>query len=457
MKKILAIVMSVAMILTMGVVFATAAELHPTADKTAAGVYVTGADNFEPVGDIAITWVADAADKITFDGKVEEWGDYDSKTLTPDNFISWVGGGTKDDNGVDAAMPAGFQITARLIADKDYLYVSFNVVDPDVVLKNEGGEKNYSSGDCFQMNFDFGGMINDIVENNPEIAEAMPNTKSIFYSFGYVGDGQPIIITRQESGGNDGDLTEESSEGAVKGYTAKTTDGWSAEFALSWQMLYDDAVWKSFNEEEPTVEFGGDNNIPLINKVGMYYLNQSTNEDGSKSGITWAAGTGSGIMKDDTTPAVSFDAYDAGITLKLEAVEGMEFTCENIVVLEKTATDTGSVDTGSADTEPAGTTAGTTADTEPAGTTADTEPAGTTADTEPAATEPAGTTADTKPAATEPDGTTADTKPAATEPDGTTADTEPADEDGCGSVIGATAVVAVMAAAAAAVVLKKKD
>ncbi len=68
-------------------------------------------------------------------------------------------------------------------------------------------------------------------------------------------------------------------------------------------------------------------------------------------------------------------------------------------------------------------------------------------DTAPATTEPA----TTEPAATEPAGTTAGTVA------GTDAGTGASDGEGCSSVIGATAVVAIMAAAAAAVALKKKD
>ena len=86
MKKILAIALSVVMLLSLSVVFASAAP----------GYYCGGSeDDFAPVGDIQIEWDTEAASKIDVtDGDMSDWvaAGYSLTSIGPNNMISWVGG-----------------------------------------------------------------------------------------------------------------------------------------------------------------------------------------------------------------------------------------------------------------------------------------------------------------------------------------------------------------------------
>ncbi len=443
MKKILAIAMTVAMILSMGVVFAGAAdEYHPNGGFS--GAYANGSKaDFSPVGEIQINWVADAATKIKLDGSLAEWTDYTPVVITPNNMISWVGGQdkataeAKGEGAPDATMPEGWQMSAYFLGDKDYFYVGFYITDPDVVPGEAANLANYAAGDAFQINIDFGKKLGEIIKNDPETASLMGNMQNIFYSFCYAGDGVETVIMRQSSDNdrplnNVGPYWNENAEDNVDGviqddvhaFTAKTEEGWSAEFVLPWALMYDDYATKGWleNIEDSRIYIGGDDKKPLEIGMALYYLGNSTNEDGTIAVNDWAAGTGSGLLNQDTDcPVVTWDAYDNGISAVLEADPdaGIEFTCPNIHVMIK------------GETEPP--------------TEAPTDPPPTEAPTKAPETDAPATDAPTD-AATD----------AATGDAATNATTEAPAKGGCASVIGMGAV-AVLAAAAAAVVLKKKD
>ncbi len=430
MKKILAIALAVAMLLSVGVIATSAAR------SAAAGAYATGnKDTFKQVGDVKIQWVADAATKLNItDGKMDDWADYaaDAVTITPDNMVSWVGCGDKPNNGgvgdPDAAMPEGWQMIAYFVGDKDYLYVGFYITDPEVVPVDTANKLNYGAGDAFQINIDFGKKLGEFVINNPEDAELMSSTKNIFYSFGYCGDGESIAIQVQESDVNNGDacLNEDQEHTYdVAGATGKTEEGWCAEFRLPWQRMYDDYGGKAWleNLEDSKIYIGGVDMKPLQIGAGLYYLNHSYNEDGTATGIDWAAGTHSGSTDENFSstgaPVVGWDVYDNAMTLVLEAdpKAGIEFTSPNIEVLMED------------ETEPP-TEAKTDAPTEK--------------ETE-------------KPTEKETDALTAGATDAPTSgsTNAPTTGDDKAEDEGCASVIGMSAVI--LMAAAAAVVLKKKD
>ena len=395
MKKIFAILMTVAMLLSLGAVLA-AAEL-PGADigvNWTAGKYgVENAEDFTPAGDFPITWDAAAASKLDLtDGDMDDWqaADYDMITIDASNMVSWVGDPT--------TAPAGWNISTYFVADAEWLYIGFFVTDPNFTYITAG---DYHSGDAFQVCIDFGGRLGKMLKENPE---DVGNPKNIFYSFGCVADGEPIEIMRQESD-QDEWISEANGDG-VKGAAKKTETGWSAEFALSWQQLYDDYTFKAW--EDPTIYVGGDKNLPLNIGCCLYYLDEG--------GTKWAAGSTNGIADDSGVPQVSWTAYDNGLNLSLAYAEGMEFKCTGIKALELTVT-------VPEETEPA--------ETEAPETEAKTEAATQAPETEAATQAPA-----------------ADTKAPET--------TAAATEEGCASVIGFGAV-AVLAAAAAFVALKKKD
>lgn len=362
-------------------------------------------DAFSPVGDVRVPWDPDVAAKTDMsDGDVSDWKALGCTPVTigENQMVSWVGG----EKGVrDPGMPADWGIEFYFMADADYLYLIFDVTDSDFVYGDDAGPYN---GDAIQLSIDLGARLEETLEYNPD---DLVNPKGIFYSFACQGDGAPVQIMRQESD-NDGVISEANGDG-VKGAAKKTDNGWSAEFALSWEQLYEDYSWKSWDDKN--IYVGGDKDLPLYIGCCLYYLDRSE----TSGGIHWAAGSSNGVADDNGTPQVSWTAYDNGLNLSLAYQDGMEFKCDGIVALPKT--ETIPVETDAPETEAPETTAA--------------------PETEAPAPETQAPAADTQAPA-------ADTQaPAETQ--------APADK-GCGGIVGFGAA-AILAAAAAAVVLKKKD
>lgn len=396
MKKLFAMLLTVAMLLTLGTVLVSADELPSGKEglNWFAGGY--SADDFQPVGDIAITWDPDAATKLDVtDGDMADWADadYNMITIDPYNMIWWAG----LDN-----VPEGWSISSFFVADSEWLYVGLYVTDPAFAYGMSGAKYD---GDAFQIGMDLNNWLGDILVNRPDVIK---DPKNMFYSFSCTGDGAPIEIWREDFEVENGILDHDTD--GVKGSSMKTATGWSAEFALSWQQLYSDFETKTF--ESPTIYVGGDDDLPLTIGCSIYYLDRVA--DGAE--ITWAAGTTNGIADNNGVPHVSWTAYENGINLYLPYEEGMTFACESIVVLN------------SEETAAAETVAETEVVTLPE-TLAETE-----AETQAAT------------AAPETEAATGASTDAATEPV----------ESGCGSAV-AFGAAAILVALAAAVVLKKKD
>ena len=193
MKKILAIAMSVAMILSLGTLFVAA-------DANGCIGWYADEANFEPIDDtLELTWVADAADVLNLeDLSLEDWEALNLPVVTIErwNTVAWIN---------DGYVPEEFMMNAQFAADGEFLYVAFNIVDDDVRFSNPVADPldpsnivNYNTGDLFQMNIDFGNKISWILENDPDAAEEMTNAKAVFYSFGIIGDGENIYISVQE-------------------------------------------------------------------------------------------------------------------------------------------------------------------------------------------------------------------------------------------------------------------
>ena len=391
MKKIFAIVITVAMLLSMGAMLVNA-EL-PDVPWTPGGY---SAEEFNTVGTVKITWDPDAASKLDVtDGDMADWAaaDYNMVTLDTSNMVYWV-----NDTANGTGIPTGWQIQTYFVADKDYLYVGFYVTDPAFAYGSAGG---HYDGDAFQVCIDFGGLMGKTLKEDPD---ALSNPKNIFYSFSCTGDGNALEIWREEADNNGIIAAEEG----IKGAAAATEAGWAAEFALPFQMLYDDYEWKAW-AEDPKIYVGSNEQLPLNIGCCLYYLDRSE----TSGAIHWAAGTTNGITNDDGTPLVSWTAFDNSINLALAYVDGMDFKCESIIALDKTQT----------------------------------IPEETTVEE---------TTVEETEAKTQAPTAAPDTNaPEATTAGGTDATTDPV-EGGCASVVGFGAV-AVLAAAAAVVVLKKKD
>ena len=434
MKKIIAVLMTLAMILSLGAVMASALTVEEIGNITfAAGKYGTTAEDFSSLGTVKIDWDPDAATKLNVkDGDMADWAaaGYNTISLTANNMVSWVGDAT--------TAPAGWSISTYFVADSDNLYIGFYVTDPNFAY----GDGSGYNGDAFQVCIDFGGKMGDQIEEDPDV---LTNPKNIFYSFSCAADGEPLMIMRQESD-QDGWLTEDD---GVFGAASKTADGWCAEFSMSFDRLFEDYAWKAW-DEDAKIYVGSEENLPL--KVGccLYYLDRSE----TAGDIHWAAGSTNGICFEDGTPAVSWTAYDNGIELELDYVAGMTFSCPNIVVVDIEETTPAEEEE---ETEPVEETeAETVADeTVAEDVTVEDNTAAVEETTEaPKAEETTAAAVEETTEAPKAEETTAAAAEATTAAaaEETTAEAK----SGCGAVVGFGAV-AVLAAAAAAVALKKKD
>ena len=310
MKKLFACLTLCALLLSLGMVFASAEDLPGGIFVWTPGAYLSGsADEFAPVGDITVAWYPDIVGTIDLtDGDLSDWYATDLKrtNITPQNMVTWIPNGTKND----------FKITSFAAADSDYLYLAFDIVDDDFVYNTEDV---IIGGDTIQLAIDFGGMMKKTLENDPDV---LSNPKGVFYTFSCKSDGAPIRVTRQESD-RDGWLSEANGDG-VKGAARKTELGWSVELALSWQLMYDDYAWKAW-ADDPKVYIGSDQMLPLQVSACLYYVNY-----GASGEIQWAAGTTQPWVNDEGAPCVSWTAYDNGITWTLPYSPDVSINCTGV-------------------------------------------------------------------------------------------------------------------------------
>ena len=122
MKKLTAFAALIALLLSLGTVFA-AAELPPV--EWAQGSYASGrADNYFPLEDIPISWMPDLAGQMNLtDGDLADWyalGIYETGVY-PENMIVW-------ENPTEIT---NWKMLTMYAADADNLYMAFNVVDED--------------------------------------------------------------------------------------------------------------------------------------------------------------------------------------------------------------------------------------------------------------------------------------------------------------------------------------
>lgn len=266
--------------------------------------YVTDEATFTPVGRVEMVWDADASEHLDVtDGDMSDWADagYSFNTIMPENMVSWVGG---SDSNPDAGMPANWSISTYFVADADYLYIGFYTVDDRFIYASNG---SIYDGDAFQFSVDFGGLLGDKLEEN---ADLVVNQANIFYSFACVSDGAPLVIVRQNSD-NDGVMPAEQAEGAAM----KTHDGWSAEFRISWQQMFDDFEWKAW-AEGVQFYYGPENDFYI--NCALYYLSR----DDESRNVTWAACSGNGEL--------TWSPRDSGIKLVLPYAEDRQMNCTGI-------------------------------------------------------------------------------------------------------------------------------
>ena len=175
MKKLLSLMIMVAMLLSLGAIVASA-ELPDGLSSSlfARGHYcVDNPDLFTPVGTIQIQWDPQVSEKLNLsDGDMTDWADngYNPHLITTANMVAW------GDSSADAAtLTQGWNLTAYFVADSEWLYIGFYVSDDNFVY-GVANEDRYS-GDTFQICIDFGNMLGDAVRAEPEF---FPNPKNIF-------------------------------------------------------------------------------------------------------------------------------------------------------------------------------------------------------------------------------------------------------------------------------------
>ena len=312
MKKCLAYLAILSLLLSLGTVFA-AAELPPVS-FTPGRFLADDPEVYSTVGTVTVDWKPDITSQIDMtDGDLSDWyaAGLTATEITSYNMVSWV----RDEAVTD------WRMTSFCAADPDYMYLAFDITDPNFAYGTGGDTYD---GDVLQLSLDFGGKMGEVIEEDPDV---LMGPKNIFYSFSCEADGAPIRVMQQESD-QDGWLTEADGDG-VKGAAKRTDKGWSVELALSWQRMYDDYVWKAW-EDDAKIYASEGMEMPLRVGCALYYVNRA--ESGGE--VLWAAGVTKGLVDDDGNPVVSWTPYDNGITWSLPIQKDVSFTCPHIVIVE---------------------------------------------------------------------------------------------------------------------------
>ncbi len=312
MKKLTAFAVLFALLLSVSGITASATQIPDNVGLTP-GKYAGGdPEQFSALGTIDVDWIPalNGAIDVT-DGDLSDWYASGAKgtVVTPHNMVSWVD--------TESGMPEDWKMTTFYAADPTYLYFAFDIVDANFTY---GTTVSSYNGDSIQLCLDFGYKIGSIAEEDPHLISSM---KNIFYSFTCIEDGAPLEIMRQESAQDR--LLYEANGDPVKGAARKTDYGWSVELALGWDLLYDDYVWKAW-QEDPRVFVGASQQIPLSMGMCIYYLNRAESDT-----ITWAAGTVKGWTDGNGNPAVTWTVPDNGARLDLAADYAMQVNCKGVV------------------------------------------------------------------------------------------------------------------------------
>lgn len=201
-------------------------------------------------------------------------------------------------------------------ADAEFLYIAFKINDDYVMYSNDDAY----DGDAFQIQLDFNGWA----------AATEGYNRAVFYSFGLQEDGT-VDMTVQCIADDDAstkdysmasDDEEEWREGYVKGATKKAEDGsgWYAEVAIAWQTLYDDIAAKLTKEELP--DWNGGEDEVFLNML-VCYLDHvaddpATTDVDESTAVKGAWGTSNAIGA--ITAGDGWYPENSGMTLKLSGM-----------------------------------------------------------------------------------------------------------------------------------------
>ena len=234
MKKILAVVVSMVMLLSVGAVCANAY-----------------AYDFIPAGDIEIQWYEYAYDEIEIDGSLYDWYrlGVQSYDLTG-NMADWVNAG--------AAPADDFGMTAMFLADPYYLYIGLEIRDNEFskVEYNDAAGIGTYKGDAIQFGIDFGGMQADFMEIDPEFLTGLAAMNSFFSFASRDLTGECTVVAQHTGIYQDGPLDRAMFADDVFAYSSEMLDGsgnvvgWYAEFRISWDAMFRNAAEKVWLEDE---------------------------------------------------------------------------------------------------------------------------------------------------------------------------------------------------------------
>ena len=244
------------------------------AATVAASALASNVSAMEAVGDVSVPYGT-----AVIDGNIDadEWKDAAVIPFNGDTAKAWAG-----------AVPADFSTDVKALWDETGLYLAGEITDSTFMASTEG----QYNGDAFQFSIDLGQVFYGTTES-----------RAIFYSFG-CWDGN-TMVQRQES---KNDAVVNNGDG-VEIKTTKTSDGWSFELMLSWDMLAEDAELKSGK----TVDVAEGTKLNML----ICYLDKDT-----AGNVINAFGT---TLTDEGT-AFDWGPNDHGITLTLAAPVVVEDT-----------------------------------------------------------------------------------------------------------------------------------
>ena len=256
-------------------------------------------EEWNAFGEVTAQYKEDLASVITLDGDVSDWqaNGFQRYDIDCYNLRSFVG--EVDEN---------WSINLWFSADTEFLYIAFKINDPVVTYSDD---EQYNM-DAFQIQLDFNGWA----------AATESFERAVFYSFGLQEDGTvdmtvQCIYTDGQSAVDykmASDDEEEWREGYVKGATKKAEDGsgWYAEFAISWQTLYNDISNKLLNDELPVPEWTGGEDEVSLNMLVCYLDHDET------GAMTGAWGTCAAY--DAFVDGSAWYPENSGMTLKLSGM-----------------------------------------------------------------------------------------------------------------------------------------
>lgn len=243
-----------------------------------------GAAVFAPVGNVKLTVTPDLSSTIVCDGDLADWQGFSYRKLTvsPNNAVSHEG------EGIASVMPMDFRMTTYVATDQHWLYFGFEVVDEHFVYASSDTSFD---GDAITLSFDFDDMVKKfIVQDSHMFDDKMP----ISYTFSCSKDGEALIFYREHTDASDSNKYDGyismASSGTVQGAARKTATGWSAEFAIKWDQLYEDSAWKCYADGYECSVIEGD---PLELGCGITYTAREEQEDRT---VTWKATTSQGAL-----------------------------------------------------------------------------------------------------------------------------------------------------------------